>query len=351
MRVAAITLFCATVGCDRAGGPAHTPPAGGERPGEQSVSEIQKSKCDGGDAQSCWHVGYGYEKGVSDQYGHFPQDYGTAANYYNRGCSLGALIACDSFARLLKEGKGVARNERAAVELYVSNCERGYGWSCVFAGHAYAIGKTVDFDVDRATSYYRKACTAGIESGCSALTRALTLTLGTGKHAEVPPPPGAGGFRLGAPLQDAATACTGAGFEWQLAERDATQGRCTGVPGKVGLDFAYVNACPSGKVCEITLGKTLDPRDPNQWLSEYQAKAAVIETRYGTPSARQYKVPQECYSTFSLCLVDKRAKVIAVWTWEGGEVVVIHLQISQNQPTLWLSYATAESTRSNVNSL
>lgn len=355
MRIVAFVLLGASPAlpaCDRGHlGERPTSAQPAKTPSELSHTEQVKVLCENGDGAKCWLLGASFEKGMSDEYGYYPQDFGAAATYYQRGCQLGDLGACTDLGRLLKDGKGVPRDERRAASLFVDACQRGHGFACLWAGIACASGKGVDLDVDRATDFYRKACTAGVESGCDALTRLSTLTLGTGKHATVPSPAGGGGFRLGAPLQEAETTCRGAGFNWLVAVDDPTQGRCTGVPGKVGLDFAYFGSCPSGKVCAIDLGRTLDPRNPNQWLSEYRAKAAVLETRYGTPSARQYQVPKECYSTFALCLVDKRAKVIAVWTWEGGEVVVIHLQISQNQPTIWVSYATGESTRSNVNSL
>lgn len=345
MRFAALLLISALLGCEGAGAAERAPPhhPTQEPAPETSPTDWRKAKCDDGDGEACWTIGYRYEKGYSDQDGFYPQDYGAAANHYKRGCTLGALSACNGFARLLRDGHGVTRDDRGATNLFVATCERGDAMSCAEAGVAH-----LNIDVARAEAFFRKACTGGSIAGCKALERMATMP----RDATVPPPVGGGGFRLGSTLEEAAAACRGGGFDWMVAVENETHGKCTGVPGKVGLDVAYVQSCASGKVCDIMLGKTLSPSNPNQWPNEFQAKLTTLEAHYGKPSELKHKVPTECSTTLANCIESKRAEIHAWWTWASGEQVVLVVTVITGRPGLWVKYLTAESSRrANVNSL
>lgn len=357
MRLAVFAVFGALLACG-GGEAAQRPPPGTALPPQQapippepSFAEFEKSKCEGGDGQTCWSLGYGHETGKSDEHGYYPQNYAIAAQYYKRGCALGAPIACDSYARLLRDGKGVARDERSAAALFIATCERQYDWSCISAGYAYWGGKGVQIDAERAQEYFQKACSAGNAAGCSALMDFLAATQGTGKDATVPPPSGAAGFRFGTTLQEAAATCSQAGFDWLVAVTNPNKGKCTGVPAKVGLDVAFIEACASGKVCDIFFLQTLDPANPTQWVTEFLAKEKALEAHYGKPSVRRHTLPKNCYSNLADCIENTRAALDVGWTWGAGEHVFLSVNVTKGVPRLVLSYATAESTRSNVDSL
>lgn len=53
-----------------------------------------------------------------------------AANLYERGCNLGEMGACASFALLLESGEGVAANNILAVQYYQKACDAGDRKSC-----------------------------------------------------------------------------------------------------------------------------------------------------------------------------------------------------------------------------
>ncbi len=84
-----------------------------------------KSKCSGGDAESCEWLGHMHETGDGA-----PQSYSDAAKYYDQACEGGRDEACAHLAMMYDIGLAVEENAGRAVELYDKACKAGNSWAC-----------------------------------------------------------------------------------------------------------------------------------------------------------------------------------------------------------------------------
>ncbi len=72
------------------------------------------------------------------------------------------------------EGKGVAKDDYKAVELYRKSCNSGNAKGCNNLGVMYETGKGgLPVDYKKAIKLYRKACNMGIASACTNLGNLL----------------------------------------------------------------------------------------------------------------------------------------------------------------------------------
>lgn len=81
--------------------------------------------CESGDAASCHTAGTFYELGDG-----VAQDYGRAADLYERGCDQGSPSACNNLAVLYEIGLSVAQDNSRASQLYARGCDGGEPRAC-----------------------------------------------------------------------------------------------------------------------------------------------------------------------------------------------------------------------------
>jgi TPR repeat protein len=164
-----------------------------------------RSECDRGNQDACADLGEAYEfgsRGVAKdkatayallepacragharactRAGEVVSDPGQAARLASRGCESGDAMGCGDLATAYADGKGVPRDERAAVDLYERACG-GMPFFCVFAGEMFEDGKGTPVDYARAAQLYSQACASHEpldESGCLHLGRMYLAGLG-----------------------------------------------------------------------------------------------------------------------------------------------------------------------------
>jgi TPR repeat protein len=76
-------------------------------------------------------------------------------------------MECFSLGYMFDQGKGVAKDEARAAELYKKGCDGGLGPSCFNLGRMFTDGRGVAKDDARALELYRKACDNGVKPACS----------------------------------------------------------------------------------------------------------------------------------------------------------------------------------------
>jgi len=91
-----------------------------------------------------------------------------AAEYFSAGCQKKDRESCFSLAEILKEGKGVARNDKAAFEAYRKACDLGQLGACRAVGAYYLAGSPgiVDPNAAKAARIFERACRAGHAGSC-----------------------------------------------------------------------------------------------------------------------------------------------------------------------------------------
>ena len=99
---------------------------------------------------------------VLGDYYHRAKNYAQALQLYTKSCDGGAMFACYSLANLFRNGLGVERNEKVALELDIVACNGGIENSCFYAGFAYEVGK----DFAKARQFYKKGCELNNAESC-----------------------------------------------------------------------------------------------------------------------------------------------------------------------------------------
>ena len=88
----------------------------------------------------------------------------TGLKAYERGCSLGNATACSLAAYEILRGKRVTREVPRALALFERACQGGSPSECDDLGRLYETGKSfgntdgLSIDLEKALSYYKKAC-------------------------------------------------------------------------------------------------------------------------------------------------------------------------------------------------
>lgn len=161
---------------------------GGKSPEEADQESCDKKK----DAKACINVAGRAIKAT-------PKDYPTAAKYLEKACDLGDMFGCESFGKMLRDGKGVEKDETRARalldkacagnaggactsvglaegmktakgrELIEKGCNLGDAIGCMGVGGLYLHGTGVPKDVKKARTYLDKACKGGQSAACDKL--------------------------------------------------------------------------------------------------------------------------------------------------------------------------------------
>ena len=152
------------------------------RPVAQALFE---QGCDGGDGAACAMLAdlrateFGRDGPVSGNViinpSPRPEDDTAAAiaRTYDRGCKLGYLPACESYADTLFAGTGVTADPQAAQVLLDETCARGLEEACSNLADRLIYGGSQAADTDRAIMLLDAQCRRGYASGCDRAARFL----------------------------------------------------------------------------------------------------------------------------------------------------------------------------------
>ena len=118
--------------------------------------------CLDGEAGSCAEVGFLFYSGRNG----FPRDRAQAAQSYERGCDLGAGLACNNLGDALAYADGIARDLPRSAAMFDRACHLGEAMGCANLGYMYEHGEGVLRDRERARELYHGACASGDVYGC-----------------------------------------------------------------------------------------------------------------------------------------------------------------------------------------
>ena len=304
--------------------------------------EFWEEKCDRGDAEVCWLVGGGHERGGRTRFGYFSRDPSRAARFYERGCRLGHPGSCHGLGLLLKHGSGVAADNVAAASLFQDACRRGHNPACVSIAYALRNGDGVRQDPDLADAVFREACIGGSALACSEVGTTGTLNLGSNS----PAPAGAAGFFFGSTILDARSGCERAGFLWSSLPGPKLGFSCSGSPGNLGFQAEVsLVVCRDGRVCAIAIHRYLPGVRSADWVREYQSIENRLRARYGEPLSIDNKVPQSCLPRLGECVESRDAAVGAFWSWPNKVHLYSALAYANNTPGIGVLYVNERARR------
>jgi hypothetical protein len=89
-------------------------------------------------------------------------DYATAYRMWSELAAEDDLAAMRNAAQLLRQGKGVEKNAKAAFELYMEAAEKGLVTAMANVGDMYLAGEGVERNPQAAAAWYARAATAGL---------------------------------------------------------------------------------------------------------------------------------------------------------------------------------------------
>ncbi|MBX3130871.1 MAG: sel1 repeat family protein [Polyangiaceae bacterium] len=118
------------------------------------------TQCDKGHAGSCAALGRSLARAGKDA---------EAVPRLEKACEGGDAEGCGVYASLLREGRGVTRDEAKAGTLATRACEGGSSTGCLGAGLAAQASEP-----EQALRYFTRACDGGHANGCAEAAKATT---------------------------------------------------------------------------------------------------------------------------------------------------------------------------------
>lgn len=125
-------------------------------------------QCEKGNAASCSAAGLLFDFDVDG-----PADPAQSAKYDGKGCDLGEMAACTSFALDLVKGEGVGKDQQRGLSLLVKACNAGEKMGCDAAGDIFTgqskiwAGSPVDWK--NGVRAYARGCDLGNGFSCGKL--------------------------------------------------------------------------------------------------------------------------------------------------------------------------------------
>jgi TPR repeat protein len=99
-------------------------------------------------------------------------DMKNAIPYLTKSCRNGeGPLSCTSLAGCYQYGDGVDKDEKKALELYRSACEKNYAPSCFYLASMYVNGEGVSIDYTYAGQLIEKSCARGFPLACQFLEK------------------------------------------------------------------------------------------------------------------------------------------------------------------------------------
>jgi len=152
-------------------------------------------------------------------------------------------------------------------------------------------------------------------------------------YASASPPSVAGGFALGASIEEMKTACERAGYSFQPFGPPAHGWlRCTGFlvdPGFRG--YALLKPCAE-RVCDVRL--VVEPEPEQSWVARTSTIAIALRSQFGTPHQGSKSDFVACAADPDACMQDPKGQVEFLWRWPDGHRVVLVTKANHPQSPL-----------------
>ena len=120
--------------------------------------EIWRPLADRGDPVAQYSLGKLFERGG----GAIEQDFAKAARWYRVAASQGIAAAQNNLALMHAQGRGVDRNVKQAIDLWLSAADRNHPMAQYNLGLAFFRGEGVQKDEREAAGWFRRAADAGL---------------------------------------------------------------------------------------------------------------------------------------------------------------------------------------------
>jgi TPR repeat protein len=124
--------------------------------------------CRAGRPQGCFLAGFLHELGEAN-----PVDMASAFVRYHEGCEAGHVLSCSNLGWMYARGRGVARDERRAMAIFLRvydsyrhACATGDPSACLSAALMLSRGEQVPRDERLAAVLVARACELGDRRGC-----------------------------------------------------------------------------------------------------------------------------------------------------------------------------------------
>lgn len=125
--------------------------------------------CEGGDPRGCKNLGDVYAGEWNSEPGLSGVDFGAANTLYDRACTAGDGIACNSLAFQYLEGKGVEASPATALDLLERACADHVYVACHNAASMLMDARHAFGDPRKARALFTTACDGGDAFSCAAL--------------------------------------------------------------------------------------------------------------------------------------------------------------------------------------
>jgi TPR repeat protein len=123
--------------------------------------ELFKKGCDGGETRGC--LGQGQALAAGRGTGKDPQ---AARPLLDRACKDGVAAGCGALGALLASGEAGSKDEAGAVTLLTRACEGGDDVGCGLLGDMLTEGRGAPADRSKAASFHGRACQGSVLTSC-----------------------------------------------------------------------------------------------------------------------------------------------------------------------------------------
>jgi TPR repeat protein len=140
---------------------------------QREFEERLSAECNGGNAEKCLDLGLRYADRTKARFDPY-----LAVPPLTKACEGGLAVGCHSLGILYAAGwghRGVPQNFGRAAELFERACEGGDNEGCLALGRRYLNGEGVPQDERRAAELFEKVCKGGYAKGCDSLAEQQQL--------------------------------------------------------------------------------------------------------------------------------------------------------------------------------
>src|ERR1700722_17109405 len=111
------------------------------------------AECDHGQAHSCTKLGLLYAEGRG-----LAKDDKASLDLFQRACDAGLAGACSDLGAIYSSGRGIYEKQRRAAEFFQRACDEDSPSGCFNLGGAYFLEGDIPNDDARAAESFRRAC-------------------------------------------------------------------------------------------------------------------------------------------------------------------------------------------------
>lgn len=123
---------------------------------------MAERQCNNGNARSCTQAGLATRNGRG-----VARNDAAAVGFFQRACDGGDLFGCVDLGTMYENGYGAPRDEARAITLFQRGCDGNVPVGCVFLGVMYQQGRAVTRDPARALSLYVRGCDGNNLAACN----------------------------------------------------------------------------------------------------------------------------------------------------------------------------------------